>query len=206
MNYYELWNVMSRWKEDFTVKEFASTFVSPDSNKVLFDMSRKGLVQRIGWGRYRVVPQEDYVKAKADVSKAYELVKKAGLPYVFSGPDAVFFWTKGGYNADRFFGFYPISLTVRKQDLPKWRRFFSSARQSYVVGGSPVRETLFGLFYLLHAADRFRKANVSGVSVEPLKDVVKFCQENIYTYEPALEMLDEMYGLSLGAKYREPSA
>ncbi len=62
------------------------------------------------------------------------------------------------------------------------------------------------MFYLLQTAERLRKTNFSGHGVEPLKDVVKFCQENIYTYEPALEMLDEMYGLGLGAKYKESSA
>jgi len=206
MNYYELWNIMARWKKEFTVKEFASTFVSPDHNKVLFDMARKGLVQRLGWGRYRVVPQEEYVKTKTDVVKAYELVRKAELPYIFTGPDAVFLWTKGGYNADRFFGFYPINLKIKRKDLPKWRRFFSSTRQRFVVGGGPARETLFGLFYLLQVAERLEKASVSGFSVEPLQNTVKFCQDNVYTYEPALEMLDEMYDLGLGVKYRESSA
>src|SRR2546427_7426607 len=109
MSYYELWNVMSQWKEEFTTKEFASTFVSPDPNKVLHDMSKKGLLEKTSRGRYKVTPQDKYVKAKTEsgIQTAYDTVKKTGLPYAFTGADAVLVWTKGGYNADRFFGFYP---------------------------------------------------------------------------------------------------
>ena len=42
-----------------------------------------------------------------------------------------------------------------------------------------------------------------GFKVIPLDETIEFCRRNIYSYEPALEMLDEMYGLRLGAKYRE---
>jgi hypothetical protein len=206
MSYYELWNVVSQWKRQFTVREFASTFVSPDPHKVLHDMSRKGLLQRAGWGQYQVTSQAQYVKLKHDVSAAYELVKRAGLPHCFTGPDAVFIWTKGGYNADRFFGFYPVMLNVRKADVPGWRRFFRSAQRTVVTAGKPVKQTLFGVFYVLWPVKRLDKAEVAGFSVEPLSDAVKFCQRNIYTYEPALEMLDQMYGLGLGARYSESSA
>jgi len=42
-----------------------------------------------------------------------------------------------------------------------------------------------------------------GFKVIPLDETIEFCRRNIYSYEPALEMVDEMYGLRLGAKYRE---
>jgi hypothetical protein len=32
---------------------------------------------------------------------------------------------------------------------------------------------------------------------------VEFCQRNIYSYEPALEMLDETYKLGLKIRYME---
>ncbi len=46
MYYHELWNVLWNWKREFSVKEFSSTFVSPNSNKVLHDMASKGLLER----------------------------------------------------------------------------------------------------------------------------------------------------------------
>jgi len=203
MSYHELWNVLWNWKKEFTAREFSSVFVSPDPNKVLHDMARKGLLERAGWGRYKVNSPEEYLAKKGNISEAYELVKQAGLKYAFTGPDAVFFWTKGGYQVDRFFGFYPIHVLVRKADLNRWKGFFRSMGKMFWVDGEPVKQTLFGVFYVLYPRVEFGVEEVEGFNVVPLKETVDFCEQNVYSYEPALEMLDEMYGLGLRVRYKE---
>jgi len=203
MSYYELWNVLWSWKREFSLKEFSSTFASPDPNKVLHDMAKKGLLERTGWGMYKVNSSEEYLSKRIDISRGYDLVKEAGIDYALTGPDSVFIWTKGGYQVDRFFGFYPIHLKVRKEDLGRWRKFLRARNQRVHVEGQPVKETLFGLFYVLYPEQDFKTEDVEGFSVDPLEDTVKFCWEKIYSYEPALEMLDEMYKLGLDVKYRE---
>jgi len=203
MSYYELWNVLWNWKKEFTVKEFSSVFSSPDPNKVLHDMTKKGLLDRSGWGEYKVNSPEQYLAKKMNASRAYELLNEANMDYSLTGPDAVFFWTKGGYQVDRFFGFYPIHLKVRKDDLRKWEKFLGSRKQRFHVKDQPIKETLFGLFYVLYPEKDFRTENVEAFRVDPLKDTTEFCQSKIYSYEPALEMLDEMYGLGLKVEYKE---
>ena len=203
MSYHELWYVLWNWKKEFTVREFSSVFASPDANKVLHDMTKKGLLERSGWGKYRVNSPEEYLARRMNVPQAYELLKQAGMDYALTGPDAVFFWTRGGYQVDRFFGFYPIHLKVRKDDLRKWKRFFSSRKQRFHVKDQPIKETLFGLFYVLYPEADFRTERVEAFRVDPLKDTVKFCKDKIYSYEPALEMLDEMYDLGLKVEYKE---
>jgi hypothetical protein len=203
MSYYELWNILSNWKKEFTVKEFSSVFASPDPNKVLHDMTKKGLLERSGWGKYKVNSSEEYLAKRIDVSRAYDLLTQANMEYALTGPDAVFFWTKGGYQVDRFFGFYPIHLKIKKSDLKKWKVFFSSNKQRFHVRDQPIRQTLFGLFYVLYPEVDFSNEEKNGFQVIPLKETIDFCQRNIYSYEPALEMLDEMYGLGLKVRYRE---
>ncbi len=203
MSYYELWNVMSQWKAEFTTREFAATFVSPDPNKVLHDMSRKGMLEKTGRGRYKVIPQNEYVKKRTGLEDAYEIVERAGLPYAFTKGDAVLVWTKGGYNAGRFFGYYPVMLRVARKDLKKWENYFRSEKKRFVVEGSPLRETLYGVFYQLQPVDSISKTTVEGYSVDSLDETVNYCRENQYTYLPALEMLDEMYRLGLNVKYSE---
>jgi hypothetical protein len=203
MSYHELWNVLWSWRKEFTVREFTSVFPSPNPNKVLHDMARKGLLEKVGWGRYKVNSPEEYLAKKNNIAKAYDLLKDAPMKYALMGPDAVFIWTKGGYQVDRFFGFYPIHLKVRKKDLRKWAKFFSSRRQRFYVKDQLLRETLFGLFYVLYPEAEFRAEKVEGLNVVPLKEAVEFCESRIYSYEPALEMLDEMYNLGLGVKYKE---
>jgi len=202
MSYHELWYVLWNWKKEFTVREFSSVFASPDANKVLHDMVKKGLLERTGWGKYRVNSPEEYL-ARINISQAYDLLNQAGMDYALTGPDAVFFWTKGGYQVDRFFGFYPIHLKVMKDDLRKWRKFFSSRKQRFYVKDQPIKETLFGLFYVLYPEPNFKTEKVEAFKVDPLKETVKFCQSKIYSYEPALEMLDEMYSLGLKVEYKE---
>jgi len=203
MAYYELWNILWNWKREFTVREFSSVFASPDPNKVLHDMVKKGLLEKSGWGKYKVNSPEEYLAKRIDVSRAYYLLTQVDMKYALTGPDAVFFWTKGGYQVDRFFGFYPIHLKVRKNDLKRWKVFLSSKKQRFYVKDQPVRQTLFGLFYVLYPEVDFKTEKMNGFHVIPLKETIDFCQRNIYSYEPALEMLDEMYNLDLKVRYRE---
>jgi len=206
MSYYELWTVLWNWKKEFTIKEFSSTFVSPDSNKVLHDMAQKGLLKRVGWGKYKVNSPEEYLAERTDISRSYDLLNKSSMRYALKGPDAVFFWTRGGYQVDRFFGFYPIHLKCEKKDVGKWAVFFTSRKQKFHVEDKPARRTLFGVFYLLYPEVNFEREEVNGFCVTPLKETVEFCQRNIYSYEPALEMLNEMYGLGLKVSYKEATS
>ena len=203
MSYHELWTVLWSWKKEFTVKEFSSTFASPDANKVLHDMTQKGLLERVGWGKYRINSSEKYLAKKTNIAGSYDLLKKACMGYALTGPDAVFFWTKGGYQTDRFFGFYPIHLKVEKRHLSKWERFFGSEKMRVYIEGQPLRRTLFGVFYVLYPQVDFEVEELDGFCVSPLKETVEYCQNNIYSYEPALEMLDEMYSLGLHSRYME---
>ena len=192
-----------RWKKEFTTNEFASTFISPDANKVLHDMTQKGLLERVGWGKFKVNSPDEYLVKRTDVSGSYGLLKQAQMCYALTGPDAVFFWTKGGYQVGRFFGFYPIHLKVEKKDLIGWKKFFRLRRRKVYVKDQGSRQTLFGVFYVLYPEVDFEVEEVNGYCVSSLRETVEFCQDNIYSYEPALEMLDEMYGLGLNLKYME---
>jgi len=203
MSYYELWAVLWNWKKEFTVREFSSVFASPSPNKVLHDMAQKGFLERVGWGRYKVSSPEEYLIKRTNIARSYDLLKEAGMHYALTGPDAVFFWTKGGYQVDRFFGFYPIHLKVERMNLERWEGFFSSRRQRFHVKDQPVKQTFFSVFYVLYPMVDFKFEEVNGFCVIPLKETVEFCQRNIYSYEPALEMLDEMYDLDLKIRFIE---
>ena len=201
MAYYELWTILSSWKHEFGSNEFARTFASPNPRKVLHDLAKKGFLEHLGYGRYRVREIEDYVRTRNDLEVGYDLLRRSGILYALTDVDGVFVWTKGGYNAGRFFGFYPIHVKVRSVDLPKWKGLFSKAGKKCLLAGSKPRETLFGVFYVLHPVGRIKAETVNGLKVEPLEATVDFCRTHAYTYEPALEMLDREYRLGLKAKY-----
>ncbi len=202
MSYYELWTILNSWRREFTSGEFVRTFSSPDPRKVLHDMVKKGMLEHLDYGKYRVRSVADYVRVRNDVKEGYERLKKAEYPYALTGVDGVFVWTSGGYNADRFFGFYPIHIKVMKADVAKWKTFFRKARRKVFLKDAKPKETLFGVFYVLYPESKIEAETVAGLKVEPLKETVEFCRKHVYTFEPALEMLDEEYHLGLKVKYR----
>lgn len=189
MSYYDLWAILGSWRREFSSAEFAWTFASPDPRKVLHDMVEKGLLEHVERGKYRVRSSGEYAMVENSVSSGYELLARAKLPYALTGVDGVFVWTRGGYNAGRFFGFYPIHLKVLARDLPRWHRFFGRAGKNAFVAERKPEKTMFGLFYVLHPETRFRSETVSELRVEPLTDTLRFCRNNMYTFEPALKML-----------------
>ncbi|MDG6974398.1 MAG: hypothetical protein JRM95_06165, partial [Nitrososphaerota archaeon] len=117
MAYYELWALLENWKSEFSAEDFASAFPSPDSRKVLSDMTNKRLLERIGRGKYRVTTPSSYVRAKYNIGESYDFLRNAELPYALTDVDGVLVWTNGGYNANRFFGSYPIYIKVREPDV-----------------------------------------------------------------------------------------
>ncbi len=203
MSYHELWAVLSNWRKEFTSGDFARTFYSPDPNKVLHDMANKGMLEHTGTGRYRVRGVNEYVFRRNDIAKGYSLLRSSSLPHALTGVDAVYAWTHGGYNIDRFFGFYPIHVKVRRHDLLEWKKVLARNGFKAFLNSEKPRETLFGPFFILYPEEKLEVAEVDKLKVTPLKETVEFCRKNIFAFEPALEMLDEEYHLGLGVKYRE---
>ena len=93
--------------------------------------------------------------------------------------------------------------------MDKWKNFFESRSRSFHVSGEPLTRTLFGTFYVLYPEDQFGVEIIDGYNVAPLEETVEFCKRKMYSYEPALEMLDQMYSLgwvpSIGKPGRTPS-
>ncbi len=203
-SYYELWTILEGWKTDFSTDDFARAFISPDPRKVLSDMSSKGFLKRKERGLYEVVSVKNYVKTKNNVDEGYELLKRSKLPYALSRVDGVFVWTNGGYNANRFFGSYPIYITISKSDIEKWKKFLDDNGRKCIIDGAKPTETLYGTYYVLIPEKKVESTNVDGLKVEPLKKTVDFCKRESFAFEPALEMLDRKYNLDLGIKYEEP--
>jgi len=187
----DLWRVLWNWRREFTAYEFISTFRPPAPYKMLHDMVKHGLLRKDGRGRYNVVSPDELVGTKS-IEESYEVLKKANLKYALTDEDAVFLWTRGGYNVGRFFGRYPIHIDVEKEDVKSWIKFFEGNKSRYTIEDKPAKETWFGIFYCLHPNTHVKSTKMDGFSVLPLEDTVKFCRENIYTYNPALEMLASM--------------
>src|SRR6056297_3894660 len=71
----------------------------------------------------------EFLTASADISppsisEAYVLPQFAGMEYAYTGIDAVYIWTRGGYQVARDPGDYPLFIAVHESDIDAWTAFF----------------------------------------------------------------------------------
>jgi hypothetical protein len=132
---------------------------------------------------------------------AYLVPNFAGLPYRFSKTDAVYVWTKGGYQIGRNRNDYPIFIDVREDDVEAWQRFLGDFGIETTVG---ERTPADGIHFVVNPmAAPLACERVDSACVLPLDQTVAWAEEYRANFEPALELLDELYDLDLGVTYRE---
>ena len=126
-----------------------------------------------------------------DVGFYYRVLGFFGLKYCFTGTDAVFFWTDGGYNIGRYGGHYPIFIKVKESD----KKVFNFYIEKLGLGGD--------VFYRPTFLKDFETSMHKGVPVDSLDETVDYMKKYIYNFMPALEMIQEMYGKEMGITYKE---
>jgi hypothetical protein len=130
-----------------------------------------------------------------DINFYYYVLNLFGIKYCFTKTDAVYVWTEGRYNIARYKEHYPIFVKIKKSDYPIFIEYCKKL-------GLKINSKK-GVFYNVEASDNFECAKKKNFFVEPLEQTISFMQANIYNFEPALEMIKEMYGKKLKVKYKE---
>lgn len=137
------------------------------------------------------------LRRKMELKDAYLLPNFSGMKYAFTKTDAVFIWTKGGYQLGRSRKDYPIFIKVLRKDLEGWKKFF---REFSVKFGVEERVGS-GIYFVLFPEESFSSEWVENARVTPLEETVEWAEKHRSSFQPALEMLDEMYDLGLRVRY-----
>jgi hypothetical protein len=180
--------------EPFSIDSFRAVFPTSQAPKVIHDLVGEGYLQRTDRGVYIAVKPEKLIEGI--VRKDYgakDIVRQAECRYAYCDSTAVSIWTEGYYWTGFTKGFRPSHIRVMQKDLAYWRDFFG--KRHVRCASQNESRTLFGYVYILHPEKDFRVANKDGARVIPLEETVKFCLENEMDYQPALEYLDEHYGI-----------
>jgi len=186
----------------FTIDDFRMVFPSSQHTKIIHDLIKLDFLKRVKRGKYKVMKPEDFVKriVKENLEKD-DILKKSDKKYAFTNSTAVNIWTDGYYWTDFTKGFKPVHIKILKKDISYWIEFFEQNDVEYVL--EDENKTLFGLTYILHPKEKFTFEIRKGNKIIPLKEIVKYCQKNIYLYRPALEYLDEKYHLNVIEDYEQ---
>lgn len=87
-----------------------------------------------------------------------------------------------------------------EDDVDEWREFFHGFGIETSVG---ERTEIEGIHVVLYPQSEMEVDRVESASVVPLDETVEWVEKYRANFQPALEMLDEMYDLGLGVEYRE---
>lgn len=154
----------------------------------------------------------EFLAAAADISppsisEAYVLPQYAGMDYAFTAIDAVYVWTRGGYQVARDPEDYPLFIAVHESDLDAWAGFFN--RFGIPTGQERQSAEAFDgtIQVVLEPRSQIKAEVVDGRPVIPLQETVAFANEYYATFESALDMLARMYDdVNSDATYRmEPA-
>jgi len=199
------WLYSSFGNKTFTIDDFRMIFPSSQATKIIHDLIKLDFMKRVKRGRYKVVQPRDFVRkiVKENLEKE-DILKKSNKKYAFTDSTAVSIWTDGYYWTDFTIGFKPIHIAVLKKDIKYWNDFFIENDTEYVFEGE--NKTLFGLTFILHPKEKITVENKDGNLVVPLKNIIKFCQKNVYLYRPALEYLDSEYNLNIIDDYEQAAS
>lgn len=125
----------------------------------------------------------------------YEVLSLFGIKYSFTKTDAVYIWTEGGYNIARYKNYYPIFIKIKESDY----KIFSFYCKKLGLKINSKR----GVFYSPKIVKDFNCTIKENNPIDSLKETIQFMQKYEYNFQPALEMINEMYKKKLKIKYKE---
>ena len=125
----------------------------------------------------------------------YSALQLFGINYCLTKTDAVYLWTEGKYNIARYRNFYPIFIKIKEED---YALFLDYCKKLNLKINSKK-----GVFYSPEIVKTLECTRKNNVHVETLDNTIKFMKYNIYNFQPALEMISEMYHKKLDIKYKE---
>jgi hypothetical protein len=141
------------------------------------------------------------------ISEAYVLPQFAGMDYAYTAIDAVYVWTRGGYQVARDPTDYPLFIAVHEAEIDTWTAFFDRFGISTAHERQPADELDGAIQIVFETRPQIETAMVDGRPVIQLQDTVAFARDHYATFESALEMLGRMYeDVDTDATYRmEPA-
>lgn len=127
------------------------------------------------------------------ISEAYVLPQFADMEFAYTAIDAVYVWTRGGYQVARDETDYPLFIAIRETDLADWECFFERFEIPTAQQRQPVGEIPGPLQVVLEPRAQVDAEAVDGRPVISQSETVAFAREHYATFESALNILDRMY-------------
>lgn len=127
------------------------------------------------------------------ISEAYVLPQFARMEFAYTSIDAVYIWTRGGYQVARDPDDYPLFIAINETDLPEWMRFFDRFEIPVARERQSADKLDQSIQFVLDPRATVKADTVDGRPVIPLQETVDFARDHYATFQSALNMLGRMY-------------
>jgi len=163
----------------------------------VFKEKWRGITLQEGNEKYKAILR--FIKENlSNISFYYSVLTLFGIKYCFTKTDAVYLWTEGKYNIARYRDYYPVFIKVKKTDYSYFLGYCKKLGLNINSGK--------GIFYVPEVLEEFECEKKKGFPVDRLNETIAFMKKNIYNFQPALEMIQEMYGKKLKIAYKEANS
>jgi hypothetical protein len=170
--------------EPFTVKEFARRANAPRAPKILSELKRRGVVERVDRGRYRCLsPGERPDLRAAEWARVRTIVLAGPPPKAWTGRTAVEVWTEGRYRMAPSPFYRVFELAVPGSHLVTWKKYLAS-RNVATHSGKRV-----GARVDLFPVGRIVSTNVGGEPVISRASVERLIDSHPALFAGAKELL-----------------
>ena len=174
----------------------AAGFVRYDDGLSITDTQVVATARRLLTTSARVSPPS--------IEEAYVLPQFADAAFAFTRIDAVYVWTRGGYQVARNPDDYPLFIAVEDQDVEYWEAFFEEFDIPVAFERQPPEAVDGPLQIVLEPRTAIDVDWVAGYPVISREETIAFMREHFAHFQSALAMLDRMYDdLDLDVTYRE---
>lgn len=174
-----------------------------DAGFVRYDDGLSVVDQKVLTATYTLVTAAARVSPPT-IEEAYVLPHFADAPFAFTGIDAVYVWTRGGFQVARSPDDYPLFVAIEEADLEYWERFLADFGLPVAEQRQPAAEIDRAVQFVLQPRAHLDVEWVEGYPVIPREETIEYMDERFATFQSALAMLDDMYeDLNLDVTYRE---
>lgn len=168
----------------FTTRELANRLGGNRSAKLLSELKHRGLVERVGRGKYRCLEPEKRPDLRtAEWKRVREVVLSGPDPKAWTGSSAVELWTGGGYRVSPSAYTRVFELAVPRTRVGEWRAYLAAKR----VATDPRKR--IGAKVELVPVNRLRAIRISGEPVVDGEEVRTLIRSHPGLYGNAEELL-----------------
>ncbi|MGP8057495.1 MAG: hypothetical protein ACLP9K_07880 [Nitrososphaerales archaeon] len=170
-------------------------YISNDMvKKTLHELETSGWVKRVGRGVYTCVSAEDVFKSLV-AFKVPDLLQNSGRNFVYADASAAEIWTDFSY-MQRGWEHSPYYINVLRNDLSHWVDYFRKYKVNVFVN---CPETSLGEFVVVKPQTSLNSVLHNNFPVEPLEEVVRFCEQHVNSFEYHLAYLRAKFNITTTA-------